>query len=166
MPYEVPKRLDVACPASDACEILLVRGGQTMRSTQVRGALTATCLLTVGCAHDDGVRPCDLWTASAIVSGRVTDSSGAAIVGAAVEVQVAYRNQCPGADDWVRSKQDTTDANGNYSAMVELGNSRGIRCVSVTEVASGTSGLGEAEFAGGCEDTRPPGQLNVDLVIP
>ncbi len=136
-----------------------------MQSTYVRGLLVASCLLMVGCT-DDGVRPCDLWTASAVVSGRVTNASGAAIVDAAVELQVALTGQCDGAVDWTHSKQVTTDASGNYSAELELGNSRGIRCVRVTEVKSGTSVRGEVEFIGGCDDTRPPGQLNVSLVIP
>jgi hypothetical protein len=122
-------------------------------------------VLMVGCT-DDGVRPCDLWTASAVVSGRVTSSSGAAIVGAAVELQVALTGQCDGAVDWAHSKQVTTDASGNYSAVLELGNSKGIRCVRVTEVKSGTSVRGEVEFVGGCDETRPPGYLNVSLVIP
>lgn len=136
-----------------------------MRSTQTRAALLASCLLVMGCAKEV-VRPCDLWTGSAIVSGRVTDSSGAAIIATEVEVQVASTGQCQGVAEWTHSKRVTTDANGNYSAEVELGNSSGIRCVSATEVESGTSAQGEVEFVGGCEDTRPPGQLNVDLVIP
>ena len=135
-----------------------------MQSTHVRVLLTS-CRLVVGCT-DDGVRPCDLWTASAVVSGRVTNSSGAAIVGVAVEVQVALAGQCDGAEDWAHSKRTATDASGNYSAELELGNSRGIRCVRVTEVESGTSERGEVEFVGGCDETRPPGQLNVNLVIP
>ena len=136
-----------------------------MQSTHLRRVLLTSCLLVVGCT-DDGVRPCDLWTASAVVSGRVTNSSGAAIVDAAVEVQVALTGQCDGAEDWAHSKRVTTDASGNYSAELELGNSRGIRCVRVTEVESGTSVRGEVEFVGGCDETRPPGQLNVNLVIP
>jgi len=136
-----------------------------MQSTRMRGALFASCLLVVGCA-DDGVRPCDLWTASAVVSGRVTDASGAAIVDAAVELQVALTGRCDGVEDWTHSRRVTTDANGDYSAEVELGNSRGIRCVRVTEMKSGTSVRGEVEFVGGCGETRPPGQLNVNLVIP
>ena len=60
----------------------------------------------------------------------------------------------------------TTDAGGNYSAELGLGNSRGVRCVSVTEVASGASAQGEVEFTGGCDDLRPPGQAQVDLLVP
>ena len=136
-----------------------------MQSTHLRRVLLTSCLLVVGCT-DDGVRPCDLWTASAVVSGRVTNSSGSAIVAAAVEVQVALMGQCDGTEDWAHSKRVTTDASGNYSAELELGNSRGIRCVRVTEVESGTSVRGEVEFVGGCGETRPPEQLNVNLVIP
>lgn len=135
-----------------------------MQPTHVRRLLLTSCLLVVGCT-DDIVRPCDLWTASAVVSGRVTDSSGAAIVDAVVEVQVASTSQCDGALGWAHAKRDTTDASGNYSAEVELGNSRGVRCVSVTEVGSGTSVRGQVEFVGGCDETRPPGQLKVNLVI-
>ena len=136
-----------------------------MQPTHVRLVLLTSCLLAVGCT-DDGVRPCDLWTASAVVSGRVTNSSGAAIVDAAVEVQVALTGQSVGAEDWTHSKRVTTDASGNYTAQLELGNSRGIRYVRVTEVGSGTSARGEVEFVGGCDETRPPGQVSVNLVIP
>ena len=136
-----------------------------MQPTHVRRVLLTSCLLVVGCT-DNGVRPCDLWTASAIVSGRVTNSSGATLVGVAVEVQVAMTGQCDGAEAWALSKRDTTDAGGNYSAEVELGNSRGIRCVRATAVESGTSVRGEVEFVGGCDETRPPGRLSINLVIP
>jgi hypothetical protein len=119
----------------------------------------------MGC-KDDGVRPCDLWTATAVVSGRVTNSSGAGIGNVQVELQVAPTGQCDGAADWAHSSRVTTDASGNYAAELELGNSRGIRCVRVTEVASGKSVLGQVEFVGGCDETRPPGQLSVSLVIP
>lgn len=134
-----------------------------MQSTGVCGAFLISSLLVVGCA-DDVVRPCDLWTASAVVSGRVTDASGAAIVYAAVEVHVALAGQCDGAEDWTHSKRVTTNANGDYSAALELGNSRGLRCVRVTEAESGASGRGEVEFVGGCDETGPPGQLNPNLV--
>ena len=140
-------------------------GGQTMHSRHIGVALVASCLLLGGC-RDDGVRPCDLWTASAVVSGRVTNSSGTTLAGAAVEVEVAPTGQCDGAADWAHSKRAITDANGNYTAEVELGNSRGIRCVRVTEIGSGTSVRDQVEFVGGCDETRPPGQLKVDLVIP
>ena len=136
-----------------------------MRSTHVRGVLLASCLVVMGCV-DHVVRPCDLWVATAIVSGRVTDSSGAAIVDAVLEIQVASTGRCHGAEDWAHSKRVTTDANGDYSTDVALGNSRGIRCVSVTEAESGTSAQGAVEFVGGCDDSRPPGRLNVDLIIP
>jgi hypothetical protein len=88
------------------------------------------------------------------------------MVDAAVEIQVALTGQCDGAEDWTHSERVITDANGDYSAEVELGNSRGIRCASVTEVKSGTSVRGEVEFVGGCDETGPPGQLIVNLVIP
>ena len=136
-----------------------------MQSIRIRCALLASCLLAVGCA-DDGIRPCDLWTASAVISGRVTDASGGAVVDATVEVQVALAGRCDGAEDWMRSKRVSTGGNGDFSAKVELGNSTGVRCVRVTELRSGTSGRGEVEFVGGCGETRPPGQLNVNLVIP
>lgn len=118
----------------------------------------------MGCA-DNTVAPCDLWTASAVVSGHVTDGSGAPVPNATVEIRVTMADSCDEPDEWVLS-QVTTDANGNYSAEVHLGNTRGIRCVSVTEVASHTSARGQVEFVGGCEETRPAGQLNLDLVIP
>jgi hypothetical protein len=136
-----------------------------MQSTRIRGAFFTFCLLVVGCG-DDGVRPCDLWTASAVISGRVTDSSGAAIVDARVRVEVASAGACGGAEDWAHSRQVATDPNGDYSAEVELGNSRGIRCVRATEMGSGTSVRGEVEFVGGCDETRPPGELSLDLAIP
>jgi len=115
---------------------------------------------------DDGVRPCDLWTASAVVSGRVTDSSGAGVADAAIEVQIAPLGECDGAGNWAHSKQVTTNAGGYYSADLALGNFSGVRCVRVIELASGTSVRGAVEFVGGCDETRPPGQLNADLVIP
>jgi hypothetical protein len=135
-----------------------------MRFVGVRGSLLASSLL-VGCVND-GVRPCDLWTAAAVVAGRVTDSSGAAIVDAVVEVEIAATGACDAAGDWAHSRRVTTDANGNYSAEVELGNARGIRCVRSTEMASGTSARGAVEFVGGCDETRPPGELRINLVIP
>ena len=150
---------------SGAAAIAQSQEGRTVQSTLVRRVLLTSCLLVVGCT-DDVVRPCDLWTASAVVSGRVTDSSGAAIVDVAVEVQVALTGPCDGAEVWAHAKRVTTDASGNYSAGIELGNSRGVRCVSVTELGSGTSVRGEVEFVGGCDETRPPGQLRANLVIP
>ena len=134
-----------------------------MRSAGVRCALLLSCLLVAGCV-DDPVRPCDLWTASAVVSGRVTDASGAAVAFASIEIQVASAAPCEGAGDWGHTKQATTGADGDYSAEVALGNSRGLRCVRVTEVGSGASAQGEVEFVGGCDETRPPGQLDLDLV--
>src|SRR5262249_14721533 len=115
---------------------------------------------------DDVVKPCDLWTASAVVSGRVTDSSGAAVANAAVEVQVAPTGLCDGAQDWGHTTGVMTDANGHYSAKVGLGNSRGIRCVRAIEIGSGVSARDQVEFVGGCDETRPPGQVKVDLVVP
>ena len=38
--------------------------------------------------------------------------------------------------------------------------------VRATELKSGTSAGGEVEFVGGCYESRPPGQLNVNLVTP
>lgn len=128
----------------------------------VRWLLLASCLLVFGC-RKDAVSPCDLWTASAVVSGRVSNTSGAALSDVAVEVEIAG---CDGAEDWTRKTRVVTDASGKYSVELGLGNERGIRCVRVTDVGSGTSSQGQVEFAGGCEDTRPPGQLMVDLVIP
>jgi len=130
----------------------------------IRGAFLASCLFLVGC-QDEPVRPCDLWTASAVVSGRVTNASGP-IAGAPVDLRVAATGSCDGAGGWFLAKRDTTDAAGNYSAELGLGNSRGVRCVSVTEVASGASAQGEVEFTGGCDDLRPPGQAQVDLLVP
>jgi len=49
---------------------------------------------------------------------------------------------------------------------VELGNSNGIRYVRVTATEPGTSMEGEVEFVGGCDETGPPGELRIDLVIP
>jgi len=135
-----------------------------MQPTHARLVLLTSCLLLVGCTKET-VRPCDLWTASAVVSGRVTNPSGAAIVDAAVDVQFTMTGRCDTAADWVFPRRDTTDANGNYSAELVLGNASGIRCVRVTEVGTGASVQGEVEFVGGCYDTRPPGQLSVDLVI-
>ena len=126
--------------------------------------LLAACLL-VGC-REDVVRPCDLWTASAVVSGRVTHSAGAAIADAAVKVELALRGRCDDADDWVHAQQVTTDTSGNYSVGLEIGNASGIRCVRVIEVKSGTSVQGEVDFVGGCTGTGPPGRLKLDLVIP
>jgi hypothetical protein len=137
-----------------------------MKSTHVGCALLAACLLVLGCSDKAVAPPCDLWTASAVISGRVTDASGAAIADAIVEVQVASAGSCDGAEDWGHFDRVTTDAGGHYSAQVALGNSRGVRCVRATEMQSGTSVRDEVEFIGGCEETRPPGQLNVDLVIP
>jgi len=139
--------------------------GQSVQPTYVRRVLLTSCLL-VGCTEKNVVRPCDLWTSSAVISGQVTNSSGAPIVGAVVDVQVATTGPCDTAVDWAQFRQDTTDASGNYSAQLEIGNSNGIRCVRVTEVGSGTTMRDEVEFVGGCYETRPPGQLNVDLVIP
>lgn len=136
-----------------------------MTSTHIRGAILASCLLLAGC-RDNPVTPCDLWTGSAVVSGRVTNSSGAPIAGAAVDIQIAWMGPCDQADNWARRGQVATDANGNYSAEMELGNTNGMRCVSVTELGSGTSVRGAVEFVGGCEGTGPPGQLSLDLVIP
>jgi len=136
-----------------------------MQPKHVGGVLLASFLLMAGC-KDEVTRPCDLWTASAVVSGHVTNSSGAGIGGAAVVVQVALQGQCDGAKDWAQSKQVLTDAHGDYSAKVDLGNFRGIRCVSATELASGTSARGQVEFVGGCDETRPPGQVRIDLVTP
>ena len=127
--------------------------------------LTASLVVAAGC-KDDAVRPCDLWTATAVISGRVTNSAGAPIVGALIQVHVAGPSPCDGPQSWSVAKEATTGANGDYSAEPGLGNSSGIRCVRVTEVASHTSAGGEVEFTGGCDDTRPPGQLTLDLVVP
>jgi hypothetical protein len=98
--------------------------------------------------------------------GKSDQSSGGAIAGAVVEVQVAASDPCDGAADWGHTKDVTTDPNGNYSLEMKIGNASGVRCVRVTEVASGTSERDAVEFVGGCEETRPPGQLNLNLVIP
>src|SRR4030095_6060345 len=99
-------------------------GGPPMQSSHVRLALLLIpCLLAAGCGNtDDGVRPCDLWTASAVISGRVMNSSGARIASAPVEVQVASSSGCNGSEVWAHTKQVTTDASGNYSVEMELGN--------------------------------------------
>ncbi len=94
------------------------------------------------------------------------DASGSAIADAAVDVEVAAEGACDGAEDWTRPKRVTTDASGDYTAQLGLGNSRGPRCVRATEVSSGTTVQGEVEFVGGCDEDGPPGQLNLDLVIP
>ncbi|HET9328387.1 MAG TPA: hypothetical protein VFQ05_16595 [Candidatus Eisenbacteria bacterium] len=111
--------------------------------------------------------PCDLWVASAVVSGHVTNASGMALADAEVELEFDRRGRCDGAEDWSHGNRVTTDADGHYSAELGLGNSRGLRCVRVTEVASGTISAGnEVEFVGGCEETRPPGKLTVNIVVP
>lgn len=111
--------------------------------------------------------PCDLWVASAVVSGHVRNSSGTTLANAEVEIEVDRMGRCDGAEDWSHGERATTDATGHYSAELGLGNSRGLRCVRVTEVASGMISAGnEVEFVGGCEETRPPGQLAVDIVVP
>ena len=137
-----------------------------MPSIHLRRVLPALSLLLVGCMEDQGERPCDLWTASAVVSGTITNSSGAPVPSAAVDVEVASTHPCDGTETWTRTDRVTTDASGSYSARLEIGNSRGNRCVRVTEVASGVSASGEAEFVGGCGVVRPPGQLSLQLVIP
>jgi len=133
-----------------------------MKASIFRAALLAACLPLVGCVGTDGVRPCDLWTSSALIAGHVSDSSGSAVVGATIEVQVMVCDQT----DSNRASRVATDTNGNYLADVKLGNARGIRCISVAEMGSGTSASGEVEFVGGCEDKRSPHPLHLDLVIP
>jgi hypothetical protein len=135
-----------------------------MGSRLIRGVIVTCCLSFVGCAEDQA--PCDLWTASAIVSGRATDSSGRAIADLAVEVWIDPANGCDGTEDWALSQQVTTALDGSYSAEIDLGNSTGIRCVRVIATESGTSLEGEVEFVGGCDETGPPGELTIDLVIP
>jgi len=137
-----------------------------MPFTPLRRALPVFCLLIVGCMEDHGEPPCDLWTASAVVSGRVTNASGAAIANTAVDVQIASAGPCVGTLNWIHTEHVTTDASGNYSAQLQLGNWKGDRCVNVTAVASGTSEGGQVEFVGGCNGPGPPGQLTVDLVVP
>src|SRR5262245_14730475 len=130
-----------------------------MPSRRIGRWLLLASVLAMGCGEaDNGVQPCDLWTSSALVMGHVTDASGAAL-GATIDLRVA---ECDQPAPWNRWKELTTDANGNYSATVSLGNARGLRCVSAAEVGSGTSVSGEVEFVGGCEDTKSPRQLHLD----
>jgi hypothetical protein len=136
-----------------------------MQARWIQVLLIAGGFLTLSCA-DDAVKPCDLWTASAIVSGRVTDGgSGGPIVNTEVEVKVAAGDQCDGAEQWVESRRVNTDGNGEFSVELELGNSRGFRCIGVAEVNSGVLERDVVEFVGGCDETRPPGELNVDLML-
>ena len=120
--------------------------------------------LTLSCTEDT-VEPCDLWTASAIVSVQVTDMSGAPIANTEVEVKIAAGNQCDGGERWVRTQRGVTNNAGQFSIELELGNQRGVRCIGVLEANSGTLVRDTVEFTGGCDDTRPPGFTNVDLSI-
>ena len=137
-----------------------------MKAKNLRRMLLASCLLLIGCVDEERT-PCDLWVAKAVVSGHVTNSSGSSLANAEVELEFDRMGRCDGAEDWSHGERVTTDANGIYSAELRLGNDRGLRCVRVTEVASGTISAGnEVEFVGGCEETRPPGQVTVDIVVP
>jgi hypothetical protein len=115
---------------------------------------------------EDTVNTCDLWTASAIVSGQVTDSdSGNPITNAEVEVMVANSSKCDGAEQWIYSSLVMTDKNGQFSIKLELGNQKGIRCIGVRETMSGVLASDTVEFVGGCSETRSPGQLALNISI-
>lgn len=137
-----------------------------MRTNWMTVTVATVALWATPSCTDDGERPCDLWTASAVVSGRVTEAfSGGPIVSTEVEVQIAAADSCDGGERWVASKRVTTDGNGVYSATLELGNAKGVRCIGATEVNSGASTRGVVEFVGGCDDTRAPNELTLDISI-
>ena len=78
----------------------------------------------------DTVEPCDLWVASAVVSGQVTDSgSGGPIANTEVEVMVANSSECTGGEQWGESRRVMTDNFGQFSVTLELGNQRGVPSV-------------------------------------
>ena len=115
---------------------------------------------------EDAVEPCDLWISSAIVSGRVSETaSGGAMVNFEVEVVVAESSQCDGTEQWSQSQRVTTDDLGLFSVKLELGNQKGLRCVGVRRSGTGTISRGSVEFVGGCDESRPPGELVLDLAI-
>jgi hypothetical protein len=138
----------------------------TIKVGWIKILLVGSCVLTSPSCEDDEVKPCDLWTASAIVSGRVTDGgTGGPIVNTELEVKVATGAECDGAEQWEFSTRVTTDGNGEYAAQLEIGNASGFRCIGVVETNSGTLERGVVEFVGGCNESRPPGELNLDLTL-
>ncbi len=125
-------------------------------------------VVLVAACGEDTVEPCDLWVGSAVVSGRVTDSgSGGPIVNTEVEVMVAThrRSQCDGGEEWGQTRRVFTDNAGQFKVELELGNVSGVRCVAAREINSGVLVRGTVEFVGGCDETGPPGQLNLDVSI-
>jgi len=128
-------------------------------------AIFATSVLAPSCS-EDAAGPCDLWVAFAVVSGRVTDSgSGAPIVNTEIDVMVAEGSQCDGSEQWIETRRVTTDNAGQFSLKLGLGNQNGVRCVGAQETNSGRITRDTVEFVGGCNDTRPPGRVNLDISI-
>jgi hypothetical protein len=115
---------------------------------------------------EDTVNTCDLWTASAIVSGQVTDSdSGEPIPDVEVEVMLSHSSWCNATEPWSYSLLVMTDKEGRFSVQFELGNEKGFRCVGVREANSDILVKDTVEFVGGCGETRPPGQLTLNISI-
>ncbi len=127
--------------------------------------VSLSCIFIAGCSEETA-KPCDLWLATAIVSGRVSDSSsGDAIVNTEVEVSIARGSECDGGEDWVGSQRVVTDESGQYGVTLELGNQSGVRCVGAREVNTGATARGTVEFVGGCDETGSPGKLALDVTI-
>lgn len=124
----------------------------------------ACCTVGAVSCDDEEVAPCDLWTATAIVSGIVREGSfNAPIVNTEVQVRIGETDQC--TEPWQFELSVFTDDQGRFSETFELGNQNGFRCVSATEVNSGTTVQDQVEFVGGCEETRPPGQVNLEITV-
>jgi len=132
--------------------------------------LTTIVILAMGVlvpsCTEEAVAPCDLWVASAVVSGQVTDSgSGGPIINTEVDVMIAEGSQCDGSEQWIETRRVTTDNLGQFSVKLELGNQNGVRCVGAQETNSRTITRDTVEFVGGCDETRPPGQVNLNISI-
>ena len=126
--------------------------------------LLGCALLLVSCSEGEEF-VCDLWTASAIVSGRATDATGAPVAQLELQIWTGWLGACDLEDTYISSRITTTEDDGTYRVTLTQGNQNGVACIMVVEPTSSVSISGEVEFVGGCKEARPPGEVNLDLVV-
>jgi hypothetical protein len=121
--------------------------------------------LIVACSSPTEQVPCDLFLGAAVVRGVARDFDGVPIARARVELQVTRRPGCDPADVGEVSAA-TTDGDGRYQVLVQLGNQAGTRCVFGNVEGSDSVSTGEVWFTSSCNDDRATDTLDLDLVVP
>lgn len=121
--------------------------------------------LLVACSSPTEQAPCDLFLGAAVVRGVARDFDGVPMAGTRVELQVTHTPGCDPANAGDVSAA-TTDGDGRYQVLVQLGNEAGTRCVFGNVEGSDSVSTGEVWFTSSCNSDRTTDTLDLDLVAP